>query len=337
MDAVGGRAARRGLPPRAADRSDRRPHQPPSGTAGRASTLGLRHPNRPADWSAQELKRALELAETGILYRAIVARLTQDGFPARSAIAIRAKLRALGYSRGLGPPPGARRGRAARSRLRRRQKPDPAHRAPRPTQEFDGWRAGLLGLRGTHSRRNGFRDGPEWSEADLAVLRAHYGKMPTPDLAKALGRSKATVFTRAHTLGLEHGRIVAWTNGDHEALEVAHRHGIAIADLAAALGRKPCSVSKYATRHGFAFGRRPRLPQPPTRNDMLNLETKGEGEGGERHTSMEASDVHPDQAHRQPGDDHQGDTSRRSALRICPIRGLTSAPRRRNICGGTML
>lgn len=280
--------------------------RPPSGTAARASALGLRHPNQPADWSAQELKRALELAEAGILYRGIAIQLTRDGFPARSAIAVRAKLRALGYSRGWGRPWEPEEDALLEAAYAAGASLTPLTTRLARTRASIRWRAGFLGLRGTHSRRNGFRNGPDWSEADLAFLRAHYGKMPTPRLATALGRTKAAVLTRANVLGLEHGYISAWTNGDHDALEIAHRHGIAIADLAAALGRKRCSVSKYATNHGFAFGRRPLLPQPPTRNDILKLGTKGEGEGGKRHTSMEASDVHPDQAHRQPRDDHQG-------------------------------
>ena len=40
--------------------------RPVSGTASRASKLGLKHPNNPAGWTEPEICRALELLDTGI-------------------------------------------------------------------------------------------------------------------------------------------------------------------------------------------------------------------------------------------------------------------------------
>lgn len=303
--------------------------RPPSGTTARASTLGLRHPNQPEYWSPEELKRALELAEAGVLYRAIAARLTQEGFPERSAIGVRAKLRALGYWRGWGRPWEPEEDALLEAAYATGSSLTPLTDRLARTKNSIRYRAGFLGLQGTHSRRNGFRDGPDWSEADLAFLRAHYGKMHTPDLAKALGRTKAAIFTRANAIGLAHGYIVAWTNGDHEALEIAFRNDIAIADLASALGRKACSVSKYAKNHGFAFGRRPLADTPPTKAEILAMESKGEGEGHQRPPKPKEahSAAHHNQADRQPGNDHEGDPAVQRDNRRHPQRAPAKRPK----------
>lgn len=55
-----------------------------------------------------------------------------------------------------------------------------------------------------------------------------------------------------------HGYIRPFSGDETRALDIAFRSGISIADLANALGRKAMSLSKYATKHGYHFGRRPR-------------------------------------------------------------------------------
>lgn len=143
------------------------------------------------------------------------------------------------------------------------------------------WRAEYLNLRGTHARSKGFRLGPDWSEADEARLRRDYGKIPTPELARQMGRTRAAIFTRANILGLAHEGRQRWTSDHLAALRIAHEHGISLTDLAAALGREVDALHKYAAKQGLAFGRRPRRPAPPTLADILNLPeaAKGEGEG----------------------------------------------------------
>ena len=73
-----------------------------------------------------------------------------------------------------------------------------------------------------------------------------------------MGRTKASITTRANVLGLVHGYIRPFSDDESRALEIAFRTGVSIADLALALDRKAMSVSKYATNHGYHFGRRPR-------------------------------------------------------------------------------
>jgi hypothetical protein len=88
------------------------------------------------------------------------------------------------------------------------------------------------------------------------------------------------MFSRANLLGLIHGYIRPFSADETRALDLAFRHGIAIADLAAALDRKACSVSKYATNHGIRFGRRTRVTPTPTLDDILALDAPTERGGG---------------------------------------------------------
>ncbi|WP_339454547.1 hypothetical protein, partial [Pseudomonas sp. EA_5y_Pfl2_R50] len=133
------------------------------------------------------------------------------------------------------------------------------------------WRVDHLGLRGTHANRNGFRGGPIWTEADITTLRDHYGKMPMTDLAAKMGRTKASLFTRANLLGLVHGYHRPWSDDDRRALALAHAHDIALPDLATALGRKYAAVHKFAEKQGVRFGRRARRKSAPTLQDILGL------------------------------------------------------------------
>jgi hypothetical protein len=284
--------------------------RPLSGTASRASALGLRHPNHPADWSDAELGRALQLAEDGLPYREIMAVLEAEGFPKRSKAGFGSKLRATGYGRGWGRNWIDEEDCLLRKAYAQGLSLTPLQTRLGRSNHSIRWRAEYLGLRGHHPNKNGFRQGPDWSEDDLATLREEYGRTPTPQLAKKLGRTKAAVFTRANVLGLQHGYIKSWDDGDHDALVIAFRNGIAIADLALALDRKAMSVSKYAKQHGFAFGRRPRLPFPPSKELILSLNPKEEGEGQERlQINKEAHHAaHDRQTDCKPGNDHQGHT-----------------------------
>ncbi|WP_073977614.1 hypothetical protein [Erythrobacter donghaensis] len=252
--------------------------RPISGTASRASTMGLKHPAKPAGWSEAELARALELAETEMPYSKIRLKLAQEGFPLRSKAGFQPRLRKAGYGRGWGkawlPEED--------DLLRKAYETGTSLTALRlrlgRSQCSIRWRADYLGLRGTHAMANGFRGGPDWKDDELTFLRENYGRMSGAKLAECMGRTKAAVYTKANVLGLVHGYIRPWSQDEMEALRIAHDQGIAIADLAEALGRNPISVSKFATNHEFRFGRRSVREVKLTLQDILGLR-KGEGEG----------------------------------------------------------
>ena len=114
--------------------------------------------------------------------------------------------------------------------------------------------AGELGLHGTHTRPNGWRTEPDWTDNWIATLRRDYGKVPTPQLAANLDRNKGGVFSKAWSLGLVHGYIRKFTEDERAAICIAHAAGISLTDLSAALDRDPAVVSKHAIRHlGLSF------------------------------------------------------------------------------------
>lgn len=80
--------------------------------------------------------------------------------------------------------------------------------------------------------------------------------MPTPELARRLGRKKGGVYMKAWSLGLEHGFMRAFTADEERAIRLAREHGVSITDLSAALGREPAVVSKHAIRMGVPFATR---------------------------------------------------------------------------------
>ena len=254
--------------------------RPFSGLASRAAALGIAHASHPPDWSTAEAERALELAGEGHRYLAIVAMMAAEGFPPRTTSGFGQVVRRLGYGRGWG-----RAWTPDEDELLRRAYATAASLTPLRTRLGRTpcsirWRAEYLGLRGTHCSPNGWRRGADWTEAQLALLRAEYGRTPNEALAAKLGRSKAAMFTRANVLGLVHGYIRPFAPDELRALAIADRHGVAIADLALALGRKACSVSKFATNHGYRFGRRPRAPEAPSLAAILALDAPEQRGGG---------------------------------------------------------
>lgn len=252
--------------------------RPVSGTASRASTIGLRHPAKPRGWSDEELARALELAETGRPYSDIREQLAREGYPLRSKAGFQPRLRKAGYGRGWGKAWLPEEDELLRKAYQTGASLTPLRFRLGRSQCSIRWRADYLGLRGTHAMTNGFRNGPDWSDEDLTFLRENYGKMSGTKLAQRMGRTKAAIYTRANVLGLVHGYIRPWSQDELQALRIAHDHGIAIADLAEALGRNPISVSKFATNHEFRFGRRPVREVKLTLQDILGLKKeKGEG------------------------------------------------------------
>lgn len=124
------------------------------------------------------------------------------------------------------------------------------------TRTSIAYRAGELGLHGSHARPNGWRTEPAWTDDQIAVLRRDYGRVPTPELAAALGRKKAGVFNKAWSLGPVHGFIRKFDADEQRAIRVAHGAGISLTDLSKALGRDPAVVSKHAIRMGVPFATR---------------------------------------------------------------------------------
>ena len=280
-----------------------------SGTASRASKLGLRHPNNPDGWTDEEMCRALELLETGIRYTEAIDILATEGFPRRSKAGFGPKIRAAGYTRGWGRPWLQEEDALLRKAYEQGSSLTPLRTRLGRTRHSIKWRAEHLGLNGTHEHANGFRGGPDWSEADIAYLRKHYGSMPNAALAKELGRSKLAVSTRANVLGLVHGYIRPWSENELAALEIAFATDLAIADLALALDRKAMSVSKFATKRGFRFGRRKRKKNPPTLDAIISKSKReGGGKAGNRTTKEEPGEVRTNQGNGQPGNDRKGDT-----------------------------
>ncbi|AOH87122.1 hypothetical protein AWL63_23390 (plasmid) [Sphingomonas panacis] len=245
--------------------------RPLTGLSARAAALGLRHPNHPSGWSDAEAGRALELAEAGNRYRAIIEQLAAEGFPRRSLAGLGPQIRRLGYGRGWGRPWGPDEDALLVRAYAEGSSLTPVRTRLGRTTCSIRWRSEYLGLRGSHANRNGWRTAPDWSEADLTILREEYGRTPTRALAARFGRTKASITTRANVLGLVHGYIRPWTKDEMAALANAFHHGIAIADLAAALTRKPASVSKFATKHGFDFGRRALRGEAPTLLEIIAL------------------------------------------------------------------
>ena len=149
------------------------------GLVSRASKLGLRHPSHSPDWSIAEIERAIALSEAGHRYGAIKDLLVAEGYPRRSRPASQGMMNRTGHGTGWGRfwtqeedelLTRAYRTGASLTPLR--------HRLGR-SQFSIRWRSDYLGLRGTHATRNGWHTAPDWTEADLATLRADYGRIPT--------------------------------------------------------------------------------------------------------------------------------------------------------------
>jgi hypothetical protein len=133
-----------------------------------------------------------------------------------------------------------------------------------------------LGITQQREIKGGFCTTPKWTNEEHAILDEWYPKVPIDQVVKRLpGRSKSSVFARANQRGLVSPyaqKYSGWTSDEQRALRVAYKRGIAIADLAFAVGRNPMTASKYAANHGLDFGRRSLLAQGPSLELILSLE-----------------------------------------------------------------
>lgn len=242
--------------------------RPGSGITSRAHDLGLRHANHAPDWTDAQIARALALAETGMIYRRIGAQLGAEGMTPRSKVGVERILHALGYRRGWGRPWLGEEDALLRQFYERGQSLTPLIYRLARSRHSIRWRSQALGLQGTHPNPNGFRSEPDWTEDQLALLAAEYGKTPTPVLAAKLGRKKAAVYCKANLLGLVHGYLRPFTDDEERAIRIAYDRGISLTDLAAALARDIAVVSKHAKRHmDLHFSARPtKAPRGPRGN-----------------------------------------------------------------------
>lgn len=225
----------------------------PVSVRSRAYNLRIPHTAAHADWSQDETNRALELCETGMLYSQIRNVMVAEGFPARTKVGFGQHVRIMGYSRGWG-----RRWTPEEDDLLRRAYADGVSLAPlrerlSRSRTSIAWRAGELGLEGTHKNKAGWRTEPVWTPADLTRLVEAYGKVKTADLAAELGRTRASITTRANNLNLVHGWMRAFTADEDRAIEIAWRRGMSMVDLSDAMKRDPAVVGKHAARIGFRF------------------------------------------------------------------------------------
>lgn len=224
--------------------------RPMNGTRSRACDLGLRHANCPVDWSEAEMNRALELAESGLVYATIRAQLVGEGFPPRSSSSFKVAIRKLGYGRGWGRLWTPDEDELLRRAYRDGTSLTPLRERLGRTGGSIGHRAAELGLKGTHACKAGFRQGPDWTEAENALLRDRYGKEPVKSLAARLGRGLRAVYTHAFQLGLKHR---GWSADDDRAIRIAWARGLSLAVLKRALGRDASVISKRAVKLGCAF------------------------------------------------------------------------------------
>ncbi|HUD91298.1 hypothetical protein [Sphingobium sp.] len=227
--------------------------RPFAGVIARASALGLRHACQPDDWSDAEMNRALELAATGSRYVAIAQALAAEGFPSRNSRSLGQRLRKLGYGRGWGRPWTAEEDALLRHAYATGASLTPLRERLGRTPHSIRWRAEALGLRGSHVRRDGFRQGPVWTRQEEARLRAEYGRVPTREIAEALGRGVRAVLYHANRMGLVHGFMRAFSADEDKAIRNAWLHGVSMVDVAAALGRDPAVIGKHAARLGCRF------------------------------------------------------------------------------------
>jgi len=245
-----------------------RPH---SGTVSRASKLGLRHPTDSPDWTAVEIERAIALSEAGHNYTTIGKMLAAEGYTPRTKAGLQGMMAKTGQGPGWGRFWIAEEDALLKRAYERSESLTPLQHILGRSRFSIRWRAEYLGLRGSHANQSGWRTSPDWTEAEEATLRSQYGVIPTAELARHMGRTRASLTTRAHAMGLTHGFHKAWTDDDCKALRLAHINGVALRDLAEALGRNYAAVHKYAAKHGYSFARQPRAKTRLTRAEILDL------------------------------------------------------------------
>ncbi|MGZ8327377.1 MAG: hypothetical protein ACXW27_08665 [Allosphingosinicella sp.] len=227
--------------------------RPLSGVMARASTLRLRHPSMPADWSQSEIERMLELAQSGMLYSRIRRQMIAEGFPPRSKQGFGQKLRILGYGRGWGRPWTPDEDELVRRAYAAGDSLTPLIAGLGRTRTSLCWRARHLGVAGTHKAgTGGFRQGPVWTPEQNARLREAYGKVPMQELADELGRKVRAVYVHAHHLGLSANYNRRFTGDEDRLLRETIEAGRPLRTLCKPLGRNIDALQRRVKRLGLA-------------------------------------------------------------------------------------
>lgn len=250
--------------------------RPTSGLVTHAwRSLNLRHANQPADWTEAEMARALELANEGHRYLTIIEMLVAEGYPRRTKNGFGQRLRILGYGRGWGKDWTPDEDELLRRAYATNESVAQLGSRLGRSRHSMKWRAEVLGLQGTHANRNGFRQGPDWTEEETAKLIAGYGNGRVAALAKEIGRPLRAVYQKAHHLGLKNEWCRDFTPDEDLAIGVAWRRGLALRDLAHAMDRDQAVVSKHAIQIGFQFSD-PARPAKPSRKTKTSRPTLAE-------------------------------------------------------------
>ncbi|MGE0178951.1 MAG: hypothetical protein AB7O91_03920 [Sphingomonas sp.] len=223
-----------------------------SGVATRASTLKLRHPSMPTDWSDSEVQRMLELAQTGMLYSRIRRQMIAEGFPPRSKQGFGQKLRIIGYGRGWGRPWTPDEDEMIRRAYAASESLTPLVQGLGRTRTSICWRARALGVAGTHKNKAGFRQGPVWSAEDNALLREQYGKVPMQELADRLGRKLRAMYVHAHHLGLSANYNRRFSPDEDRQIREALEKGGDLRGLCQPLNRNIDSIQRRIKKLGLA-------------------------------------------------------------------------------------
>lgn len=243
--------------------------RPLAGMISRASKLGLKHLNSSPGWAQEDLAFILEKAIEGLQYPEIARALSDAGRVERSDVAVCQQLNKLGYRRGWGRPWTAEEDDLVRQAYARGDSLTHLQAIMGRSRTSIAWRAGELGLQGTHANRNGWRVSPDWTRDQDQVLRDGYGKRKTEELAREVGRSVGGVLQRANVLGLVHGMHKPWSDEHARAVAIAWRVGIGLTDLSLVLGRQVAPIQKYAKRMGLRFTD-PNRPARPRRGPRAN-------------------------------------------------------------------
>lgn len=93
---------------------------------------------------------------------------------------------------------------------------------------------------------------PNWKKSEEHYLRRHYGKMPTEEIARQLGRSPQAINIHSHRLGLKHREPPRpWSAEEDWRLTELHDRGWTPRRIAAELGRMKIEIVRRSKELGI--------------------------------------------------------------------------------------
>lgn len=206
-------------------------------------------------WTGPELRAAIAAAQSGMAASEVRLHLNRVGYTLRTLAAVKLRLRKDGVATTGGGLPWTAAEVAALRRAYANGTSAPAA-CPQRTPPAIRWKAGYLGIRGTHPKPRGWA-GKTWTPEQDAELAALYPTVRAREIAARLGRSLIAVRQRAQDISISSGYARPWSDDELRAIRLAHVHGLSMMDLADALNRDPSVISRQATRRmGLRFGRR---------------------------------------------------------------------------------